>query len=133
MTRPRHCALLAAIPLALLPLAAGAQDRSRGDWRVGKVYAEKNCARCHVVGDYNPYGGIGSTPSFQLLARRDDWMERFLTFYVRRPHPVVVRIDELDIGYRGEDIVQPFEFSLEQMDDLIAFIEWLEAKEEGEQ
>jgi hypothetical protein len=133
MTPARHIALMTALPLALLPPAAGAQDRSKGDWREGRDYAEENCSRCHVVGDFNPYGGIGSTPSFQLLARRDDWMERFLTFYVRRPHPVVVRIEELDTGYRGEDFVEPFEFELTQMDDLIAFIEWLEAQEEAKQ
>ena len=48
--------------------------------------------RCHMIGDFNPFGGIGSTPSFQLLAMRDDWLERFQTFYERRPHPVFVRV-----------------------------------------
>ncbi len=31
----------------------------------GRKIAETHCARCHVVGDFNPMGGIGSTPSFQ--------------------------------------------------------------------
>jgi len=39
----------------------------------------EHCARAHVIGDFNPFGGIGSTPSFQLLAKRDDWLERFQT------------------------------------------------------
>jgi hypothetical protein len=123
--------LLAALLPVSLPGGAAAQDPPKGNWRDGKAFAEKNCSRCHVIGDFNPFGGIGSTPSFQLLARRDDWLERFLTFYVRRPHPAVIDVPGLDTGFRGARTVQPLVFELDRMDDLIAFIEWLEAKEEG--
>ena len=41
-----------------------------GDAEAGRKISETHCARCHVVGDFNPMGGIGSTPSFQLLAKR---------------------------------------------------------------
>lgn len=66
-----------------------------GDPNAGRMVARQHCARCHVIGDFNPYGGIGSTPSFQLLARRSDWLERFQTFYERRPHPVFVRVPDV--------------------------------------
>ncbi len=59
----------------------------------GKELAEKHCSRCHVVGDFNRLGGIGSTPSFQLLVDAlDDWADRFETFQARRPHPSFVRV-----------------------------------------
>ena len=53
---------------AALLLAVPASAHGDGNAARGKTVAERHCARCHVVGDFNPYGGIGSTPSFQLLA-----------------------------------------------------------------
>lgn len=82
---------LATLP-ALLVLSGGT---ARGDANVerGKELSLKHCARCHVVGDFNRNGGIGSTPSFQLLVkRRPDWRHRFRTFFSRRPHPAFVII-----------------------------------------
>lgn len=56
----------------------------------GRDLAIRHCAFCHVVGDHNRFGGIGSTPSFQLLAGLDDGDERFQTFFERLPHPSFV-------------------------------------------
>lgn len=62
----------------------------------GRLVSQTHCTRCHVVGDFNPHGGISSTPSFSLLVNYlDDWEERFLSFHLRRPHPVI-------IYFRGE-------------------------------
>ena len=69
--------------------------RADGDPDAGRKVSVAHCSRCHVVGDHNPYGGINSTPSFQLLAKRKDWMERFQTFYERRPHPVFIRVPDV--------------------------------------
>ena len=63
--------------------APGAED----GYAKGRALAEKHCAVCHVVGEFNKFGGIGSTPSFQLLASMKDGEERFRTFFNRRPHP----------------------------------------------
>lgn len=93
-----------------------------GDPKAGRELAVTHCSRCHVIGDFNPYGGIGSTPSFQLLARRDDWRERFQTFYERRPHPVFVRVPNVP---RWTDIpshVAEFEVTPRNIDDLMAFV-----------
>ncbi|VAV89416.1 hypothetical protein MNBD_ALPHA08-2525, partial [hydrothermal vent metagenome] len=47
----------------------------------GRKISQANCTRCHVVGDYNPNGGISSTPSFQLMVNAlKDYQERFNTF-----------------------------------------------------
>ncbi len=58
-----------------------------GDAERGKALAVENCARCHVIGDHNPYGGINSTPSFWIFARKPEiYDERLRTFDQRRPH-----------------------------------------------
>ena len=58
----------------------------------GKLVSKIHCTRCHVVGNFNPHGGISSTPSFSLLVNYlDDWEERFLSFHLRRPHPAIIR------------------------------------------
>lgn len=93
-----------------------------GDAEAGRRLVREHCARCHVVGDFNPYGGIGSTPSFQLLAKRDDWRDRFETFYARRPHPVFVRVPEVD---RWTDIPSPvveFRITQENLRNIVAFV-----------
>jgi mono/diheme cytochrome c family protein len=54
----------------------------------GEALAKRLCARCHVIGDYNRMGGIDSTPSFPLMAKRPEiFAHRIPTFQKRRPHP----------------------------------------------
>ena len=99
---------------------------AEGDPEAGRRVSEKHCARCHVVGDFNPMGGINSTPSFQLLAKRGDWLERFQTFYERRPHPVFVRVPGVPRWTELPSHVKEFEVTPESIDDIIAFVETLE-------
>lgn len=75
---------LLTIMLVGVPLDA-AWSRSKKP-SLGETLAIKHCALCHVVGTFNKFGGIGSTPSFQSLASMKDGEERFVTFFVRRPH-----------------------------------------------
>lgn len=114
--------------LAAFLLLAGigsAPSRAEGDPGEGQRLAEKHCSRCHVIGDFNRYGGIGSTPSFQLLAKRDDWLERFQTFYERRPHPVFVRIPGVEPWTELPSHVATFEVERENIEDLIEFVRTL--------
>lgn len=61
--------------------------RAEGDAVKGKENAIKWCARCHVIGDHNVYGGINSTPSFYIMSEKpESYRERVLTFQQRRPH-----------------------------------------------
>lgn len=71
-----------------------------GDIRLGAALSLKHCGRCHVIGEVNRMNGIGSTPSFALLRSLPDWAERFASFYTRRPHPAITRID---------DVTEPFD------------------------
>lgn len=114
--------------LAAFLLIAGigsAPARAEGDPEEGQRLAEEHCSRCHVIGNFNRYGGIGSTPSFQLLAKRDDWLERFQTFYDRRPHPVFVRIPGVEPWTELPSHVATFEVERENIEDLIAFVRTL--------
>ena len=116
--------LLVALSAVAVPAAAD------GDGEAGRKVAEQHCARCHVVGDYNKYGGIGSTPSFQLLANSfPDYKDRFETFFARRPHPVFVIIE----GY-GRHMPElppnaaPVKLPLSAVADVLAFVETLRKK-----
>jgi mono/diheme cytochrome c family protein len=121
------------IALAQIILAFGAvsaQAAEKGNIGKGQKIAEKHCTRCHVVGSYNPGGGISSTPSFQLLVkRRPDYKERFRTFYARRPHPAFLSIK--GIGRIRPDLppnAMPIELTQEDVLDVSAFIETLKPK-----
>ncbi|GAB4393648.1 MAG: hypothetical protein Tsb0032_13850 [Kiloniellaceae bacterium] len=126
MLLPAALALLSAPGLmGALPAAAEAA----GDAGKGRQIAIDHCSRCHVIADYNPYGGIGSTPSFQIMARRDDYLERFQTFFARRPHPVFVRVPGVPPPTDDPAFVATFEIQPEQVDDIVAFIEVLRAQQ----
>ncbi len=120
----RRLALAGALVLGALATISGA--RAEGDPRKGRELAIKYCARCHVVGDFNPMGGIGSTPSFQLLAnRRPDFVERFQTFYQRRPHPVYVRVPGVPAWTDLPAYATEFTITLEDIEDILAFAKTL--------
>lgn len=111
---------------ALYGLAA--QCAAANDIEDGRALAKLHCTRCHVVGDYNKFGGIGSTPSFQLLVNAfDDWRERFDTFHVRRPHLSFVRVK----GFPYPDPkayppnATPVEINLDDVGAIRAFAETL--------
>ncbi len=117
--------LFLTIPLLCLTAAAA---KAEGDAEAGRKISLAHCTRCHVVGDANPHGGINSTPSFQLLARRDDWRERFASFFERRPHPVFVRVPGIPAWTKLPSVIEPFTVTLEEVDDILSFIETLEPK-----
>ncbi len=111
--------------LFLLPaIPASAQSIEEG-----KSFAENHCSRCHVIGDYNPNGGISSTPSFQLLVNAlKDYQERFDTFYVRPPHPAVILVEGIqkldDLPYNAA----PVHITLKDVDNIAAFAKTLKKK-----
>ncbi|WP_354504016.1 c-type cytochrome [Limibacillus sp. MBR-115] len=94
-----------------------------GDGARGRALAEQHCARCHVIGDFNKYGGLGSTPSFPRLVKLPDWRDRFETFFARRPHPVFVRMPGLESTSLSPSHVTPFDFDLDDLTDLLTYVE----------
>ncbi len=90
------------ITLAFALLAIpGSIDAARagGDVERGKALAVENGARRHAIGDHNPSGGINSTPSYWIFARKPEiYRERLRTFDQRRPHlSMVFDVSETDI------------------------------------
>jgi len=61
----------------------------------GEKLVRQHCTRCHVVGQLNKYGGIGSTPSFGAIKSLPDWEDRFAAFWSLLPHPSVVQVEGL--------------------------------------
>ena len=91
----------------------------------GEKLAREHCARCHVIGDYNRLGGIDSTPSFRILLTLPDADARFETFFVRRPHPVFVRVPDSPAWSPDPPNAAAFPFTLEDLSDLLAYLETL--------
>lgn len=115
--------MLAALVLGPLPAqAAGNADH-------GRKLAELHCSRCHVVGTFNPNGGIGSTPSLQLLVNAlDDWQARFETFFVRRPHGAFITVKDYPRLTELPANAAPVAIELEEVQDLLAFVATLKKK-----
>jgi mono/diheme cytochrome c family protein len=110
------------IAIFILSIAPGVATAA-GDRENGRDIAHRHCARCHVIGDHNRMGGIGSTPSFPLLRRMADWRERFGTFYNRRPHPVHVRVEGVRQWTNLPPNAEPFTITQDNVDDILAFVE----------
>jgi len=117
----RPALALAVLVLVAAVSASGAARAGDGDVDAGRRIAETHCSRCHVVGDFNRYGGIDSTPSFKVLKSMDDWRERFRTFYARNPHPAFVRIEGVPPPTKQQPYAAPVELPLSAVDDILAF------------
>ena len=107
-------------------LAAAEPALADGDVERGRAVAEQQCSRCHVIGDFNRMGGIGSTPSFQLLVNAlEDYEDRFRSFFARRPHPAFVTVK----GYPRPNALPanaaPIEITDEKVEDVLAFAKTL--------
>lgn len=111
-------------------MSLGSSSLWAGDVEEGRKLSETHCARCHVVGDFNPTGGISSTPSFQLLVkRRPDYKERFQTFYARRPHPAFMLIEGVERPVKHiPPNAHPITLTIEQIESISAFVETLQNK-----
>ena len=119
---------LLAMALAMT-LALPASVRAEGDATKGRQIAIDHCSRRHVIPDVNPYGGIGSTPSFRLLAKRGDYLERFQSFYARPPHPVFVQVPDVPPPTDNPASIATFEITPQQVEDIIAYAENVRAAE----
>ncbi len=95
----------------------------------GREVVRQHCTRCHVVPDMNPYGGIGSTPSFAAMKWLPDWEHRFEVFYTLPPHPALVKISELSEERVASlpAFVAEIELQIEDVAAILAFVRSLEA------
>jgi mono/diheme cytochrome c family protein len=71
----------------LISLTVADTAHAEGDRVRGRELAIAKCFQCHVIGDYNPYGGVSNSPSFYIFSERlEVYRERLQTFDQRRPH-----------------------------------------------
>ncbi|MDC0644829.1 hypothetical protein OAP53_00995 [Alphaproteobacteria bacterium] len=98
----------------------------------GREIVRQHCTRCHVVPDMNPYGGIGSTPSFAAMKWLDDWERRFEVFYTLPPHPALVNI--VGVSEARSDALPVFiaeiELQIEDIDAILAFARTLKTPDQ---
>lgn len=102
------------VPAAIIALSLAtmlsASARAAGDADEGREIAERTCKGCHVIGEANLLGGIGSTPSFFLMQEKlDQYRWRILSVNSRRPH-----------------IAREFELTRAELEHLVAYISTLQ-------
>ncbi len=105
----------------------GVSGMARADSSVqrGQSLVHQHCSRCHVIPGLNPFGGIGSTPSFSAMKWLDDWRRRFEIFYTLPPHPALVRIEGVS-DPRDKSLPafsNEISLTLKEVDDILAFVE----------
>ena len=128
--KPMKPAITAAAGLVLLTAIGAAEPaRAGGDPAKGREIAISHCARCHVIADDNPHGSIGSTAAFRMMTTLPDYVDRFRTFYLRRPHPVFTNVPEVAPLKRQTLSVTPFTVTLEDIQNLTAYAKSLHEKE----
>lgn len=86
------------------------------------------CGRCHVIGDLNKYGGIGSTPSFRALRGFDDWRERFSVFYTLNPHPAFTQVAGVTPPFPASrpSPIAPIEVTTDEIERFTAYVQDME-------
>jgi len=109
-------------------MIAATGARAGSDPKKGREIAIKHCSRCHVIGNYNRFGGTGNTPSFQWLTKVRDYEERMRTFYARPPHPEYVRVPGVPPLTKLPPTVTPFTITEKEIEDLLAFVKTLKGK-----
>ena len=98
----------------------------------GREIVRQHCTRCHVVPEMNPYGGIGSTPSFAALKWLSDWDHRFEVFYSLPPHPALVSIQGVS-EERSASLpvfVAEIELQIDDVDAILSFVRTLETPDQ---
>ena len=81
------------------------------------------------MGNFNKFGGIGSTPSFQLIMGMKDGIERFETFFERRPHPVFVRVPSVPKWSEVPSYATEFTVTARSLDQLLSFVKTIKKKD----
>ena len=98
----------------------------------GREVVRQHCTRCHVVPNMNPYGGIGSTPSFAALKWLSDWEHRFEVFYTLPPHPALVSIQGVS-EERSASLpvfIAEIELQIDDVDAILSFVRTLETPDQ---
>jgi len=99
----------------------------------GKKATVFHCGRCHVVPGGNPFGSIGSTPSFAVMRNYAEWRARFAAFYTEPPHVAITQIEGVTEPFDPSrpSPIAPMVMTEEDVAAIIAFVETIEPKDVG--
>lgn len=95
-----------------------------GDAKMGREISRKMCGRCHVVVPEERMNAIGSAPSFMVMRTFPDWLDRFESFYVLRPHGAFTQVKDVTPPFpqdRPSPII-PVEMTLDDIEAMLAFV-----------
>ena len=137
MTRSlfRFPSLLTGLVLGMTSLVSvsAVQAEQSALLKQGEKLVRQHCTRCHVVGDLNKYGGIGSTPSFGAIKSLPDWQDRFAAFWSLLPHPSVVQVEGIS-PERPKDLLattkQTF-LTPDEVDAILTYVDTVPVKDLG--
>ncbi len=111
-------ALAVAIAAAAVPPPAAAED-----WAPGERLSFVHCGRCHVIGERNRWGGIGSTPGFAVIRTWASWEEKMRGFYALNPHPAFTQIPGVTAPFpeARPSPIAPVELTLEELERIVDY------------
>lgn len=104
-----------------------------GDAELGSKLALLHCGRCHVIDSRNPFGGIGSTPSFGALKTLSDWPESFAAFWTINPHPAFTQVEGITEPFdpARPSPIAPLMLTIEEVEAIASFVAKMPAKDLG--
>ncbi len=104
-----------------------------GDSDLGSKLALLHCGRCHVIDSRNPFGGIGSTPSFGALKTLPKWPDSFAAFWTINPHPAFTQIEGITPPFdpARPSPIAPIVMTIEEVEAIASFVSQLPAKDLG--
>lgn len=104
-----------------------------GDANKGAKLALLHCGRCHVVDSRNPFGGIGSTPSFGAMKNLPDWLASFSAFWTINPHPSFTQVEGVTEPFNPSwpPPIAPLILTLEDVEAITAFVAGMPTKDLG--
>ena len=133
MTRCLHRLVLALLGFAGLLSVSAVQADQTDRLSQGELLVRQLCTRCHVVGDLNKYGGIGSTPSFGAIKSLPDWSDRFAAFWSLLPHPSVVQVDGIS-PERPKDMpatTKQIFLTVDEVEAILTYVDTVPVKDLG--
>ena len=106
--------------LALLVPAGGTPAE---EYAPGEKLALVHCGRCHVIGERNRMGGIGSTPSFPVMRNLEDFEDRMRAFYALRPHPAFTQIEGVTEAFPIDrpSPIHPVKLTPDEVEQIVDF------------
>ena len=137
MTRSlfRFPSLLTGLVLGMTSLVSvsAVQAEQSALMKQGEKLVRQHCTRCHVVGDLNKYGGIGSTPSFGAIKSLPDWQDRFAAFWSLLPHPSVLQVEGIS-PERPKDLLATTKqifLTPDEVDAILTYVDTVPVKDLG--